>query len=256
MGTRGWVILGPTTDGPKPEPAEPWRHDPEMRVLNPYLRTPDGGFPLETMNLFPEITLLANDSPIGSTTFFIRPVRRGEIDFAVVRRWLALCGTHHDRSCRKNPAVEALRRTNPANEISDFRCIDVEQNCLVRPPKACRYAALSYVWGRIGFFTTLQENVAMLEEPGALGRPAYHDRIPLTIRDAMQVVREIGIRYLWVDSLCIVQDEPNQNKLTHIQSMDLVYSAADLVIVAAGSRDACSPTTPTSTTPSQAWPAS
>jgi hypothetical protein len=55
----------------------------------------------------------------------------------------------------------------------------------------------------------------------------------------MHVVREIGMRYLWVDSLCIVQDEGEQ-KMAAIKSMDLVYAAADLVIVAGSSEHAYS----------------
>ncbi|KXX77881.1 Heterokaryon incompatibility protein 6, OR allele [Madurella mycetomatis] len=227
------------TTGPSPDPRAPWHHIPEVRVLRPYVRTESGGFPRSTrLNIFPEITLLANDSPTPSTTYFVRPIRPDTIDFAVVRRWLALCGLHHGKACQKSKALKELKRSHPTLEITNFRCIDTEDNCLVTPPANCRYAALSYVWGVAEVFTTLRRNVKDLETPRAFENPELFGRVPLTIRDAMRVVREIGMRYLWVDSLCIVQDDVPEENTKHIKSMDVVYSAADLVIVAASSLNA------------------
>ncbi len=63
------------------------------------------------------------------------------------------------------------------------------------------YAALSYVWGgdQPGKTTTL--NIKAHFEGIALRD------LPTTLRDAVQVTREIGLRYIWIDSLCIVQDD-------------------------------------------------
>jgi hypothetical protein len=231
------VDLSWNTNGPMPDPQAPWSHRPEIRNLNPYVRTQSGEFVSKRLNLFPEITLLANDSPTDSTTYFIRPICLDKIDFAIVRRWLALCDSHHGKACRRNPILKELRRSHPTKEVPAFRCIDVEQDCVAILPSGCRYAALSYVWGRKKFFTTLSSNVEDLEKPHSLNKPEYLDKVPLTIKDAIHVMREIGIRYLWVDNLCIVQDNLEQKTET-IKTMDLVYSAADLVIVAAGSVDA------------------
>ena len=235
------VDLSWNTEGPTPDPDEPWSHIPEVRMLRPYARTTSGGFIQSVrLNLFPEITLLANDSPTSSTSYFVRPIRREKIDFAVARRWMSICHKYHRKSCRVNPVLKELKRSHPAHEVPDFRCIDVEQNCLVKSAAGDRYAALSYVWGRRKFFRTLKENVADLEKPGALSKPEYLGQIPPTISDAMHVAREIGLRYIWVDSLCIVQDDDTGNKIEAIKMMDLVYAAADIVIVAAGSADAYS----------------
>jgi hypothetical protein len=231
------VDLSWNTNGPMPDPQAPWSHRPEIRNLHPYVRTQSGEFVSKRLNLFPEITLLANDSPTDSTTYFIRPICQDKIDFAIVRRWLALCDSHHGKACRRNPVLKELRRSHPTKEVPAFRCIDVEQDCVAILPSGCRYAALSYVWGRKKFFTTLSSNVEDLEKPHSLNKPEYLDKVPLTIKDAIHVMREIGIRYLWVDNLCIVQDNLEQKTET-IKTMDLVYSAADLVVVAAGSVDA------------------
>jgi Heterokaryon incompatibility protein (HET) len=83
------------------------------------------------------------------------------------------------------------------------------------------------------FLRTLRDNVEKLEEPGALKLPEFYDKIPWTIQDAIQTVRDIGLRYLWVDSLCIVQDDTSGEKAEAISKMDLVYGAAFVTIVAA-----------------------
>jgi hypothetical protein len=37
--------------------------------------------------------------------------------------------------------------------------------------------------------------------------------LPRTISDTITVCKELGIRYLWVDRLCIRQDDPWSNKV-------------------------------------------
>ncbi|RYP63951.1 hypothetical protein DL769_006829 [Monosporascus sp. CRB-8-3] len=243
------VDLSWNTDGPTPDAAAPWSQIPEIRVLRPYARSMSGSFIQSVrLNLFPEITLLANDSPTSSVSYFVRPTSRDKIDFRLVRRWNAICHTQHRKSCKRNPALKELRQSiptshytpHPADEVPDFRCIDVEQNCLVKPASGDRYAALSYVWGRRKFFRTLMANVADLEKPRSLAKEEFLYQIPLTIKDAIHVTREIGLKYLWVDCLCIVQDDDSGKKVQTIKSMDLVFAAADIVIVAAGSADAYS----------------
>ncbi|KAI4860851.1 HET-domain-containing protein [Hypoxylon rubiginosum] len=67
-----------------------------------------------------------------------------------------------------------------------------------------RYAALSYCWGPkdeankqlITTRGTIRNHIAQIE----------FGHLPQTVADAVQVCRTIGIRYLWVDALCIVQD--------------------------------------------------
>jgi hypothetical protein len=61
--------------------------------------------------------------------------------------------------------------------------------------------------------------------------------IPQVVQDAIELVRLLGESYLWVDSLCIVQDDP---KIKHqqISQMALIYCNAILTIIAAAARDA------------------
>jgi hypothetical protein len=58
------------------------------------------------------------------------------------------------------------------------------------------------------------------------------DKLPHTIQDALDCARELPIRYLWIDALCIVQDDDN-HKDKQLQQMDRVYSCAVVTIVCA-----------------------
>lgn len=63
------------------------------------------------------------------------------------------------------------------------------------------------------------------------------DRLPRTIQDAILLVSRLGERYLWIDSLCIVQDSTSSWEL-NAKSMHLVYGNAHFTICAADGKDA------------------
>ena len=58
--------------------------------------------------------------------------------------------------------------------------------------------------------------------------------LPATIRDAIIVARNLGFRYLWVDALCIVQDDSADYK-SEIKAMGSIYHGAALIISASSS---------------------
>ena len=55
--------------------------------------------------------------------------------------------------------------------------------------------------------------------------------LPLTLRDAVVITRKIGYRYIWIDSLCIIQDSPSDWK-REAAAMSSVYSTSALTIAA------------------------
>jgi hypothetical protein len=73
-------------------------------------------------------------------------------------------------------------------------------------------------------------------------RPSYMkiipiDSLPLTLRDAVTITRKLGIQYLWIDALCIIQDD-DQDWQQESGAMTQIYSNAYLTI-AAGSATHC-----------------
>lgn len=111
--------------------------------------------------------------------------------------------------------------------FSPFRVIDIQQGCIAIPPPQCRYLALTYVWGDIQNCKNIKGNRALLETLGKL--PI--ERLPQTLKDAIYLVAEIGERFLWVDSLCITQDD-EESKAGQINTMGQIYSSTIATIVA------------------------
>lgn len=94
------------------------------------------------------------------------------------------------------------------------------------------YCALSHCWGPINkqpLRTTRQNLEARMAD-------IPFDQLPATIRDAVYLVSTLQIEYLWIDSLCIVQDDPKE-WLRESENMGSIYKNATLVLAAAGSRD-------------------
>ncbi|KAH7324842.1 heterokaryon incompatibility protein-domain-containing protein [Stachybotrys elegans] len=189
------------------------------------------------------ITLLANDSPSPLLAqYCVQPVPAERIDPGLVKRWISTCDNDHADRCKVHPAIKEFLGAHLADVVQDFRSIDVNKNCLVRVNNGARYVTLSYVWGRRPFSRTLMSTVNELEKPGALAKPEVRDHIPQTIKNAMEMTKLLDIPYLyiWVDSICIVQDGTTGRKLETIKNMRLVYSASYLVIIAVSGADAFS----------------
>ncbi|KUJ11535.1 HET-domain-containing protein [Mollisia scopiformis] len=88
-----------------------------------------------------------------------------------------------------------------------------------------RYVALSYCWGGPQQMTTTTTTIDSMIAGIAL------NSVPKTIRDAIQVTKKLGIRYLWIDSLCIIQDA-GYDKLSEIASMGDIYKNSTVTIAA------------------------
>ncbi|GME33150.1 het [Neofusicoccum parvum] len=116
--------------------------------------------------------------------------------------------------------------------------IDVQNRCLVAANSGFRYSVLSYVWGNdISFLRTTKANVGALHKDQALSREAG---VPTLIDDAIEFMKALGEKYLWVDSLCLVQDDA-EKKYAGIRHMHTVFARAHLTIVAASAKDANAP---------------
>jgi len=95
-------------------------------------------------------------------------------------------------------------------------------------PKDSRYIALSHRWGDAAKhppFKTLQKNLnSFLKE-------IPYDQLPATFKDAVKVTRALGIQYLWIDSICIIQGDDGDFS-SEAKSMEDVFSCAYFVLAA------------------------
>jgi hypothetical protein len=112
------------------------------------------------------------------------------------------------------------------------RVIDVgvsessEPKLFVTAAQRAKWVALSHRWGHQEFLTTIRSNFE--EMTTGINRSA----LPATFQDAMTITRNLGIRYLWIDSLCIIQDSP-EDWLIEAAKMPNIYRNAYVTIAAA-----------------------
>lgn len=92
------------------------------------------------------------------------------------------------------------------------------------------YAALSHCWGSSQPLTL---NSATFDE---LHQGVLVNKLPQSFQDAIWVAHQLGIPYLWIDSLCIVQDDPG-DWARESSKMSEVYGNAHLTIAAARAKD-------------------
>lgn len=133
----------------------------------------------------------------------------------------------------------------PSVEYTPERLLDVRdqdpklvQRCGIRSrteDRTLRYATLSYCWGTSEEakhqLTTTSQNI-----PQRQAGIRYDEMSPV-LRDAVHVTRILEIPFLWIDGLCILQDDTSDWERQCTQ-MDDIYGHAEVTLVAASS-DSC-----------------
>lgn len=124
------------------------------------------------------------------------------------------------------------------------RILNIEKQPIVREARGAtgRYAALSYCWGSSG------RNILLTKDKGTAGQSPTFDRfttvgieldqLAKTIQDAILVCRALDLKYLWVDALCIVQEERDFDDFrVEAPRMSEYYSNAYITIIAGSAKD-------------------
>jgi hypothetical protein len=143
----------------------------------------------------------------------------------LIKEWIKECENHHGHDL----SILAPRYKHAVEIV----LVDVVDKKLVRASSSWRFLTLSYVWGKAALEMTTTANRAARGQQGAFLKL----NLPRLISDAMLLVSQLGERYLWVDCLCIEQDNLSQ-KLSQISQMDVIYSQSLLTLVALSSEDA------------------
>lgn len=169
--------------------------------------------------------------------------RGSRVDMRLLRRWKESCFAWHGDRCRARHDA----KDEEQGKMQMLRLIDVEDMCLVEVPglSTVSWVVLSYVWGRIPFFTLTTANRPDFLVKGSLSglssvSGTTEDTflgLPATVAEAIVATRGLGERYLWTDSLCVVQDS-TADKALFVPVMDEIYSRATVAIVDLGGQDA------------------
>ncbi|KAI0323846.1 HET-domain-containing protein [Cubamyces sp. BRFM 1775] len=142
---------------------------------------------------------------------------------------LDLAKAYIEECIRDHPECRAITPHPIGSAPLPSRLVDCsDPNCLhivePAPGTGGRYIALSYVWGaEAPCYRTTKANLS-----------SYKIKIdstilPQTIHDAIHVTRALGVRFLWIDGLCIIQDSEG-DKYHELEHMRDVYRHAFLTI--------------------------
>ncbi|KAF2121431.1 heterokaryon incompatibility protein-domain-containing protein [Lophiotrema nucula] len=151
-----------------------------------------------------------------------------------IEDWYAECTSHHN-GCGLIAAAGSARTDDDVKLPS--RILEISGNTEVLTVRLIAtqeskgtYCALSHCWGSEDCqpIKTTTENIH--EHMLSINYAA----LPRTFKDAVLTTHRLGIRHLWIDSLCIIQDDIEDWK-QESQTMGLLYKEATVVLAAAGS---------------------
>jgi hypothetical protein len=151
----------------------------------------------------------------------------------VAKEWLKGCREGHARcntSVIKNPRSWLPHRVldlgDPTQPLNSEKLRLLEFN-----EEEGSYVCLSHCWGSSSVFTTTKATLrSMLSN---IPWPS----LPKTFQDAIAVTHKLGLRYLWIDSLCIVQDDV-EDWGRESALMEVIYGGSMLTLAATASSDA------------------
>ncbi|KAE8449325.1 hypothetical protein EG329_008226 [Mollisiaceae sp. DMI_Dod_QoI] len=158
-----------------------------------------------------------------------------EACLALATRWLHNCleagdGSRHS-CCNRRPGYGEVQLPSRLIYCGNSENSNAAKLCSkedVLPDT--NYLTFSHSWGREVVFSLEKDNLASLRTEIPL------DRLSRTFQDAITVTKRLGFEYIWIDSLCIIQDS-HDDWVIEGSRMSEVYSNATLNIAATGFAD-------------------
>lgn len=154
-------------------------------------------------------------------------LEQGSVEqFTLLNEWIRVCDSTHDK-CRRDNAGDILTMPTRLIEVGEpVRLVDSASI------KTSPYVALSHCWGPLKDnekFCTSKRNIEQLKSCIPL------HSLPRTFRDTVTITRGLRIKYIWIDSLCIIQDDDDDWE-RESGKMERVFSDAYCTIGASSGR--------------------
>ena len=219
-----------------------------LRETDPKTAVDSQDFTLEYSGGPPQKIMVARSSPAIMTLRYMQlkdltafnkrfitpaaPDTKSAESSQIIRTWIHECLNGHPeciaiQSARKKTRSLPTRLVHigPPQESSRIKL------CSSTPlDSSVRYATLSHVWG------TSRHLILTSENEEELHRGICVTRLPGTFRHAVELTQRLSLQYLWIDSLCIVQDSPSDWE-RECKIMGDIYSNAFINIAASAATD-------------------
>jgi hypothetical protein len=158
------------------------------------------------------------------------PTPGSELHSLLMKNWLHVCdNSHHDHGPASSSEKQLPTRVLDVgtSQNSDDLCLLVTSE-----GQKGKYIALSHCWGTEKFLAT---TTASLDD---FQNKIPFQELPQTFRDAIIVTRILGIQYLWIDSLCIIQEGDDMADWRRESGrMEEVFSSAYCTLAATSAID-------------------
>ena len=148
------------------------------------------------------------------------------------KQWLSSCIRHHNLcDVARNPGRELPTRllyVGPVDITASEDSLTVRLELMEGKDPSTEYLALSHCWGGDISSKLVEKNF----DSYCNGVPV--SKLPKNMQDAFSITQSLGFSYIWIDSLCIIQDRSEDWKKEAVR-MGTVYSHAVCTIASTGS---------------------
>lgn len=177
-----------------------------------------------------ELTHVCVESPAAALNIVSgRPIPttpRSLESFETTQAWLRDCDCNHKNFC---PSKRAALLPSRVIDVGSGNDPGLPHLHISKEGEMGNWATLSHCWGQISSHVT---NVSNLD---CRVHSISMQELPLTLKDAIEVTRRMGLKYLWVDSICILQgsdDAAQADWLFESSRMRDYYKCCDFCIAA------------------------
>lgn len=141
---------------------------------------------------------------------------------SILRQWLSHCNSQHTccTSLAKKPPTILIDVGSGTD--STLRLYET------RPNDRLDYIALSHTVGRPPYFLTTPYNME------AYKHNIPFETLPTSYQDAVMVTRELGIRFLWIDSICVIRGPESD----FFADKETIFNQAYCVLAASSAKNA------------------
>ncbi|TVY58547.1 hypothetical protein LCER1_G003830 [Lachnellula cervina] len=152
----------------------------------------------------------------------------------LIRQWIRECCKKHEH-CRNGGGQDGNEGYLPSRVLDlepreNDDIVLVNTRDIVISFDSPRYATLSHCWGKAAFIQTTKENIKQRQDN------IEFEALPRTFQDAVALIRSLKIRYLWIDSLCIMQHDA-QDWAREAACMAKIYMNSYINIAATAASD-------------------
>lgn len=155
-------------------------------------------------------------------------------NFRIMKTWVQDCRQHHV-ACNRDPESFLPTRLLDLQAFrtgQDIKLVSLRTDGINNQPFRQQYVTLSHCWGPPVNHPITTTKASLKDRTTRISI----DELSNTFRDAVRITRDLGERYLWIDSLCIVQDD-GDDWAREAELMAEVYGKSFCTLAALDSKD-------------------